>query len=95
VRAFTTGPVFKGERTTISPDQFEAEYMAGIAEDKEFWKSAVIDAELIVELPFWMLISIELHANEAVGRSHLAKILRIVSTLLIFEPEVVEGFLTG
>jgi hypothetical protein len=56
VRAFTTGTVFKGDRISIPTDQLEAEYMAGIAEEKEFWKSAVIDAELIVELPFWMLI---------------------------------------
>ncbi len=56
VRAFATGAVFKGDSKTISPKQFEAEYMADIAEEKEFWKSAVIDAELIVELPFWMLL---------------------------------------
>ena len=56
MRAFATGPVFKGDRTLIPPDQLQAEYLAGIAEENEFWKSAVIDAELIVELPFWMLI---------------------------------------
>ncbi len=56
VRAFVTGPVFKGDRTTIPRDEFQNEYLAGIAEEKEFWKTAVIDAERIVELPFWMLL---------------------------------------
>ncbi len=56
MRAFATGPVFKGDRTLIPTDQLQAEYLAGIAEENEFWKSAVIDAELIVELPFWMMI---------------------------------------
>ena len=56
MRAFTTGPKFNGDHATIPLDQLHEQYLAGKAEEKEFWNSAANDAELIVELPFWMLV---------------------------------------
>lgn len=70
MRAFMYGYSPTGEMPSIPENELKDHLVAKQVEERDFWKTNDIDAELIVELPFWLLVA-EGHIQASHSRTML------------------------